>query len=148
MLVNHSFLMGVDPDQEAGLQHRSWHSGRIPPAAHAAVTKLHPPPKMTYESQSKPGTKMVCPEPCKELRRRPQLFLAGTAPCQPSSTRALIVAHISMRNTPKHLFERLDASRPLCSAWFRWRTGEAGGMTSPEMLASPNGVGIDSPTGK
>ena len=25
-------------------------------------------------------TKMVHPEPCKELRRRPQLFLAGTAP--------------------------------------------------------------------
>ena len=32
------------------------------------------------ESQSKPGIKMVYPEPCKELRRRPQLFLAGTAP--------------------------------------------------------------------
>ena len=34
----------------------------------------------TLESQSKPGTKMVNPEPCKELERRPQLFLAGTAP--------------------------------------------------------------------
>ena len=33
------------------------------------------------ESQSNPGIKMVYPEPCKELRRRPQLFLAGTAPC-------------------------------------------------------------------
>ena len=32
------------------------------------------------ESQSKPGIKMVYPEPCKELRRRSQLFLAGTAP--------------------------------------------------------------------
>ena len=31
-------------------------------------------------SQSKPGIKMVDPEPCKELRRRPQLLLAGTAP--------------------------------------------------------------------
>ena len=35
--------------------------------------------KWTPESQSKPGTKMVNPEPCKELERRPQLFSAGTA---------------------------------------------------------------------
>ena len=50
------------------------------------------------ESQSKPvtkpGTKMVYPEPCKELRRRPQLFLAGVVPYQPSSTRVLIVAQV------------------------------------------------------
>ena len=32
-----------------------------------------------HESQSKPGIDMV-PEPGRELRRRPQLFLAGTAP--------------------------------------------------------------------
>ena len=31
----------------------------------------------TVESQSKPGTKMVYPEPCTGLRRRPQLFVAG-----------------------------------------------------------------------
>ena len=33
------------------------------------------------ESQSKPGIKMVViPEPCKEFRRRPQLFLIGIVP--------------------------------------------------------------------
>ena len=32
------------------------------------------------ESQSKPGTKMVDPEPCKELRRQPHLILAGIVP--------------------------------------------------------------------
>ena len=32
------------------------------------------------ESQSKPGINMVDPEPCKELRRRPQLFPAGIVP--------------------------------------------------------------------
>ena len=30
------------------------------------------------ESQSKPGTKMVDPEPCTELRRPPQLFRLGS----------------------------------------------------------------------
>ena len=34
----------------------------------------------SVESQSKPGIKMVYPEPCKELRRRPQLFMAGIVP--------------------------------------------------------------------
>ena len=34
----------------------------------------------TCESQSKPGSKMVDPEPCKESRRRPQLFVAGIVP--------------------------------------------------------------------
>ena len=33
-----------------------------------------------HESQSKPGTQMVDPEPCKELRRRPQLYVAGIVP--------------------------------------------------------------------
>ena len=37
-------------------------------------------PPRPFEPQSKPGIKMVYPEACKELRRRPQLFLAGTAP--------------------------------------------------------------------
>ena len=41
---------------------------------------LRPCPFPSSESPSKPGTKMVNPEPCKELERRPQLFLAGTAP--------------------------------------------------------------------
>ena len=42
----------------------------------------------------KPGTKMVDPEPCKESRRRPQLFMVGIVP---SSTRVLIVAHMLLR---------------------------------------------------
>ena len=46
------------------------------------------------ESQSKPGTMVVIPEPCKELRRRPQLFMAGIVPYQPLSTRVLIVAQL------------------------------------------------------
>ena len=37
---------------------------------------------------------MVYPEPCKELRRRPQLFMVGVVPYLPSSTQVLIVAHI------------------------------------------------------
>ena len=49
----------------------------------------HPPIKTilallvlgSHESQSKPGTKMVNPEPCKELERRPQLCMAGIVPC-------------------------------------------------------------------
>ena len=32
------------------------------------------------ESPSKPGIKMVYPEPCKELRRRPQLLIAEIVP--------------------------------------------------------------------
>lgn len=31
------------------------------------------------ESQSKPGTEKVYPNPCKKIKRRLQLFLAGTA---------------------------------------------------------------------
>ena len=31
-------------------------------------------------SQSKPGIKMVDPEPCKEIRRRLQLFMVGIVP--------------------------------------------------------------------
>ena len=42
------------------------------------------------ESQSKPGTKMVNPEPCKEMKRRPQPFMAEIAPYKPSFTRVLI----------------------------------------------------------
>ena len=38
---------------------------------------------------------MVYPEPRKELRRRPQLFMVGIVPSQPSSTRVLIVAHMT-----------------------------------------------------
>ena len=37
---------------------------------------------------------VIIPEPCKELRSRPQLLMVGIVPCQPSSTRVLIVAHI------------------------------------------------------
>ena len=33
-----------------------------------------------FESKSKPGIEIVYPEPCKELRRRPQLFMAGSDP--------------------------------------------------------------------
>ena len=46
-------------------------------------------------SKSKPGIKMVYPEPCKEFRRRPQLFMVGIIPYQPSSTRVWIVARDS-----------------------------------------------------
>ena len=35
-------------------------------------------PESPFESQSKPSIEMVYSEPCIELRRRPQLFLAGT----------------------------------------------------------------------
>ena len=42
--------------------------------------KLSFKPAGLAEAQSKPGIEMVYPEPCKELRKRPQLFLAGTAP--------------------------------------------------------------------
>ena len=34
-----------------------------------------------HELQSKPGIKMVDPEPCKEIHRQPQLFMAGIVPC-------------------------------------------------------------------
>ena len=45
----------------------------------------------TSESQSKPRIKMVeIPEPCKELRRRPQLFIIGIISYYPSSARVLI----------------------------------------------------------
>ena len=35
---------------------------------------------------------MVDPEPCKEIQWRPQLFMAGGVPYQPSSARVWIVA--------------------------------------------------------
>ena len=38
----------------------------------------------SLESKSKPAIEMGDPEPCKELRRRPQLFLAGIVPYSPS----------------------------------------------------------------
>ena len=41
----------------------------------------------------KPGIRMVYPNPCKGIERRPRLFLAGTVPHKPSSTGVLIVAH-------------------------------------------------------
>ena len=49
----------------------------------------HQDPGRSGESQAKPGTEMVSPEPCKELQRRPQPFPAGAAPQKPSSTRVL-----------------------------------------------------------
>ena len=36
--------------------------------------------QIRLESQSKPGTGMVHPDPGKEFRRRPQLFLVGIVP--------------------------------------------------------------------
>ena len=65
-------------------------------------TKRHPQRrgpaiKNALESQSKPGTKMVDPEPCKELRRRPRLFMAGIVLYKASSTRVLIVAHFAFQ---------------------------------------------------
>ena len=41
------------------------------------------------ESQSKPGTKMVHPEPSTGSRRRPRLFMRGIGPYEPSSARVL-----------------------------------------------------------
>ena len=41
---------------------------------------VSPTKKNKHESQSKPGIQTVYPEPCEELKRRPQLVLAGTAP--------------------------------------------------------------------
>ena len=46
------------------------------------------------ESRPKPGIKMVDPEPCKESRRRPLIFMVGIVPYEPSSTQVLIVAHV------------------------------------------------------
>ena len=43
----------------------------------ATIVTSHTAMLATLESQSKRGTKMVYPEPCKELRRRPQLFVVG-----------------------------------------------------------------------
>ena len=54
----------------------------------------------TRESQSKPGTKMVCPELCKELPRRPHPFMAGIVPCPPI-TRALIMTHLQTNPPPQ-----------------------------------------------
>ena len=45
-----------------------------------------------FESQSKPGTKMVYPKPFGELRRRPQPFMVGIVPYH-----VLIVAHLKAR---------------------------------------------------
>ena len=54
--------------------------------------------EVQYESQSRPGTKMVViPEPCTGLRRRPKLSMVGIVPYLPSSTQVLIVAHMSFR---------------------------------------------------
>ena len=50
------------------------------------------------ESQSKPGIKMVHPEPCEELQqRRPQLFLVGIVHYKPSLTRVLIMVPVKNR---------------------------------------------------
>ena len=38
---------------------------------------------------------MVYPEPCKHLRRRPQLSMIGIVPYEPSSTRVLIVPQVA-----------------------------------------------------
>ena len=56
----------------------------------------HKPP----ESQSKPGIKMLYPELCKDLRRRPQLFMAGSLPSEPPSTQVLIVAQLCAVGEP------------------------------------------------
>ena len=62
-----SGLSNVLPEMTAAVRN-------LRPSHHGGVLGLD------QESQSKPGVKMVYPEPCKELRRRPQQFLAGTAP--------------------------------------------------------------------
>ena len=61
----------------------------------------------SIEPQSKPGTKMVNPEPCFNSSEGgyPRLFLAGIRPYEASSTRGFEdVAHIKMplENTPQY----------------------------------------------
>ena len=70
------------------------------------------------ESQSKPGTKMAHPEPCKELRRRPQLLMVGIVPYYPSSTRVLIVTQMELgplriKGNKKETFQEGSRDFPL-----------------------------------
>ena len=55
--------------------------------------------KTSPESQSKPGVKMVCPEPCKKIRKAAEA-ISGCDCCHyPSSTRVLSVAHLAAYTT-------------------------------------------------
>ena len=71
----------------------------MPRAGHSSAptwgrgaTALCPAPLLLLRQ----GVTIQCPEPCKELRRWPQLLLVGIVPYQPSSTRALIVAQVKI----------------------------------------------------
>ena len=64
---------GSQPVWLVGFKKRPLHEGIIG----SSIQKILDP---LLESQSKPGIKMVDPEPCKEIQRRPQLFMAGIVP--------------------------------------------------------------------
>ena len=61
------------------------------------------------ESFSKPGTKMVNPEPCKELKRRPHLFMAGIVPYAPKRSRCGAVQIRKVPHEPSARIARVKA---------------------------------------
>ena len=67
---------GGDIASDTFTQHLSCNSLPTPDVCFVA----QPLVSRNLESQSKPGTQMVNLEPCKELERRPQLFMAGIVP--------------------------------------------------------------------
>ena len=65
------------------------------------------------KSQSKPGTKMVNPEPCKELERRTSATISGwDYPFLPFVYRVLIVAHVVSCCLTTNFRARNGLSRP------------------------------------
>ena len=63
-------------------------------------------PGRSFEAQSKPGTKMMNPEPCKELERRISATISGWDCPLPSSTRVLIVLGVPSPFFPGILLSR------------------------------------------
>ena len=91
-------LGGVFPFAHRQLEHTSYSWGNAPHVEEQF--------EGLGETQSTPGTKMVNPEPCNEMKTRLQPFMAGVVPYFPPTTRVLIVTQVSFFDGP---------NRPRCT---------------------------------
>ena len=71
------------------------------------------------ESQSKPGTKMACPEPCTGLRR-PQLFMVGIVPYYPGFDCGSFGMGSQAPEWPASWPWSVSAERPSSFCWGLW----------------------------
>ena len=120
----------VEPDAPQHIRMPKTQSTRLRPL---------PAPKLSARTAAKAGIKKIYPEPCKELRRRPQLFMVGSVPYCPSSTRVLSKWLTCLRQ-PDGGFRFRWAGRPAA-----WAAQGAAGASGPKRMTFLNAGALTSP---